>query len=298
MVINEMGASLQYNGVNYVVGAPILATDQSVYQGLYGRIKEIRDGEDKETDNESPDLYCEFDQPVIPSEIAAVENAFSKLHGKPCAIGELGLDLVIMAPEMVQLIPEEPDGQVLTVYSLTEDFALDGDEFHSELQFTDQATARYKFHTLLLEANSSEWMERWKRAPTFGVEEQVGTYECYLNGEYCANHYRVCLQQKNLNMGCAQLQQIGQDFADSVKREDFIGEAEQIVETETLTSEQYARMISDPHIPDLIFNELSKNTRYWEEYWSAVDNVINTLIQKYRNEDRGTGNNNEEDEGK
>ena len=57
-------------------------------------------------------------------------------------------------------------------------------------------------------------------------------------------------------------------------------------------------MISDPHIPDLIFNELSKNTRYWEEYWSAVDNVINTLIQKYRNEDRGTGNNNEEDEGK
>ena len=51
MVINEMGASLQYNGVNYVVGAPILATDQSVYQGLYGRIKEIRDGEDKETDN-------------------------------------------------------------------------------------------------------------------------------------------------------------------------------------------------------------------------------------------------------
>ena len=177
MVINEMGASLQYNGVNYVVGAPILATDQSVYQGLYGRIKEIRDGEDKETDNESPDLYCEFDQPVIPSEIAAVENAFSKLHGKPCAIGELGLDLVIMAPEMVQLIPEEPDGQVLTVYSLTEDFALDGDEFHSELLFTDPAIARYKFHTLLLEANSSEWMERWKRAPTFGVEEQVGTYE-------------------------------------------------------------------------------------------------------------------------
>ena len=80
MVINEMGASLQYNGVNYVVGAPILAIDQSVYQGLYGRIKEIRDGEDKETDNESPDLYCEFDQPVIPSEIAAIENAFSAFN--------------------------------------------------------------------------------------------------------------------------------------------------------------------------------------------------------------------------
>ena len=103
--------------------------------------------------------------------------------------------------------------------------------------------------------------------------------------------------QKNLNMGCAQLQQIGQDFADSVKREDFIGEAEQIVEDETLTSEQYARMISDSHIPDLIFNELSKNTRYWEEYWSAIDNVVNILIQKYRNEDECIGNN-EEDEGK
>ncbi|MFQ7551244.1 MAG: hypothetical protein ACLRMZ_14105 [Blautia marasmi] len=58
MIINRIGAEFEYEGTTYVVGAPIVGTSGSEYEGLYGTITEIRDGEDKETENETPDIYC------------------------------------------------------------------------------------------------------------------------------------------------------------------------------------------------------------------------------------------------
>ena len=56
MIINRIGAEFEYEGTTYVVGAPIVGTSGSEYEGLYGTITEIRDGEDKETENETPDI--------------------------------------------------------------------------------------------------------------------------------------------------------------------------------------------------------------------------------------------------
>lgn len=47
MIINRIGAEFEYEGKTYVVGAPIVGTPESEYEGLYGTITEIRDGEDK-----------------------------------------------------------------------------------------------------------------------------------------------------------------------------------------------------------------------------------------------------------
>jgi hypothetical protein len=57
MIINRPGAEFEYEGVKYIIGAPIIGTHESEYEGLFGRITEIRDDEDKETENETPDSY-------------------------------------------------------------------------------------------------------------------------------------------------------------------------------------------------------------------------------------------------
>ena len=88
-----MGAEFEYEGVKYVVGQPVVATAESEYEGLHGTITEIRDGEDKETDNETPDIYCEFEPP---------EEVFSDLYDEPKELEDIILDLVIMAPGMVR----------------------------------------------------------------------------------------------------------------------------------------------------------------------------------------------------
>ena len=52
MIINQPGAEFFYENICYKIGDRIVGTDASEYQGLLGSIIEIRDGEDKETENE------------------------------------------------------------------------------------------------------------------------------------------------------------------------------------------------------------------------------------------------------
>ena len=76
MIINQPGAEFFFEDVCYKIGDRIVGTDASEYQGLLGSIIEIRDGEDKETENETPDIYCSFDAPVLPYDIAELESVF------------------------------------------------------------------------------------------------------------------------------------------------------------------------------------------------------------------------------
>ena len=69
MIINQPGAAFYFDGAKFVIGEAIVGTAESEYEGLIGSIYEIRDGEDKETENKPPDLYCSFEPPVHPSDI-------------------------------------------------------------------------------------------------------------------------------------------------------------------------------------------------------------------------------------
>lgn len=102
MVINKLGVEFVYGGVIFKIGDPIVGTPESEYGGLYGSITEIRDGKDKETENDEPDLYCTFIPPVLPCKIKKLEKAFSNLYGQSKSLDEIGIDLVIMAPSMVK----------------------------------------------------------------------------------------------------------------------------------------------------------------------------------------------------
>lgn len=82
MLINKTGAEFQYNGMAFKIGERIIANSQSEYSGLIGHILEIRDGEDKETENETPDIYCEFDVPPLPYDVKALENIFQSYTEK------------------------------------------------------------------------------------------------------------------------------------------------------------------------------------------------------------------------
>ena len=102
MIINRPGAEFIYDGASYKIGDRIIGTSESEYEGLYGSIFEIRDGEDKETENETPDIYCSFEEPVLPHQIKKLEEIFSELYQEPKKLEDITLDYVIMAPEMVR----------------------------------------------------------------------------------------------------------------------------------------------------------------------------------------------------
>ena len=91
-----------YEDVTYEVGMRIVGTAESEYECLYGVITKIRDGEENDTDNETPDIYCCFEQPVLPCGIQKLEERFSILYAEPKKLEDIILDAVIMAPDMIE----------------------------------------------------------------------------------------------------------------------------------------------------------------------------------------------------
>lgn len=102
MVVNRIGAIYEYEGATFTIGQQIVGTDHGDYEGLYGFITEIRDGDDKETENDTPDIYCTFEPPVLPYDVEKLEKHFSELYQKPQKLVDIRLDEIIMAPEMIK----------------------------------------------------------------------------------------------------------------------------------------------------------------------------------------------------
>lgn len=108
MLINRTGESYVYETTTYTIGEKIYANENSDWEGLFGFITEIRTDEDRETENETPDIYCSFEPPVLPEDIVELEKRFSVLYGEPKKLEDISLDEVIMAPEMIdKFIPCE-----------------------------------------------------------------------------------------------------------------------------------------------------------------------------------------------
>ena len=105
MICTRTGEGIIAGGVAFAVGQRIIATD-SDYAGLKGYITEIRTGTDKETENETSDIYCCFDIPESKEEIKLLEEYFSDLFQEKKTIDDISLDLVIMAPDMLRRLGE------------------------------------------------------------------------------------------------------------------------------------------------------------------------------------------------
>lgn len=74
---------LQWRDVILKPGQCVRTTNDSDYAGLEGVILEIHTGEDKETDNLTPDIHCCFDYPESEIQVQKLEERFSSLYNMP-----------------------------------------------------------------------------------------------------------------------------------------------------------------------------------------------------------------------
>lgn len=199
MIYNKDGETLWYEGKLFAIGASVYANENSDYSGLFGRIIEIRTGNDRETENDTPDIYCEFDPPVLSAARKELEASFSTLYRSPKRIEELGLDFVIMGPDMLTSLPvPDQDYPKATLYIVTSHWASDGEYGSYEIPFTNQLDAKRQFHNDLRDEQKGGCLERWRTKTQFVEEETENSYECYLDGEYCENHFYIGMEQRSL----------------------------------------------------------------------------------------------------
>lgn len=199
MIYKKPGEKFSHENITYTVGSRVLANEASEYSGLFGRILQIRTDDDRETENDTPDIYCEFDPPCLSAARRALEQTFSELYGAPKRVEDLGLELVIMAPEMLTplAVPEREYAQD-TLYVVVSHWATDGEFGSYEAPFTDSVDAQRQFHDDLKNELESGCVEKWRENSQFAEEETAESYECYLDGEYCENHFYLSIEKRPL----------------------------------------------------------------------------------------------------
>ena len=197
MICNRDGARVILDGTPWTIGMAVQANKASDYEGLYGVITEIRTGDDRETENDTPDIYCQFYAPVLPCEIRALEERFSSLYGCPKTLDELGLDMVVMAPEMLTPLDDLYSSRAqMKIYAVIEDWAVDEEGGHNEELFASRDDAVRIFHERLHEEHANGSIPHWQDDDSFCTDTGEALYECWLDGEYLCNHYKISVEEK------------------------------------------------------------------------------------------------------
>lgn len=117
----------------FTVGGRVMANDASEYAGLCGTVAEIRSGADRETENDTPDIYCDFEPPASEEMLRELEARFSDLYGETKTIDDISLDCVIMPPDMLEPLDTPPGKRE----DISKDMDAAADIFAQVLQMPD-----------------------------------------------------------------------------------------------------------------------------------------------------------------
>ena len=273
MIYNKNGEVFFYENKTFYVGEEIYATE-SAYRGLIGRITEIRTGEDRETENEGPDIHCEFEEPIMTRDK-------QYLHDMMFGIEDPALDLVIMAPEMI--IPTREIGAgmpEITVYALIEDCVIDGQRHDSVRLYTDFTHAEIMLRKSILEEKKENGC-LYELSKNKGYKEEQYSetnFTGFVEYEYCENHYTINIDEVDLTLGIPFVERILNTGLEMKRREDI---AEQIEPWEIPTEVKRAA-VCDPSLYDRTISALGQKDGYNEAYWEAISEVAHELVEEHK----------------
>lgn len=282
MIYNREGAQFTYEGVTYTIGEKIVSNEISDYQCLFGFIKEIRTGDDRETDNDTPDIHCCFYPPFNPCEVIRLERRFSELYRSPKKLADIALDEVIMAPDMIETIASARTTHTLTAYQVTESWVIKGEPGSKTTPALDEMQAKHYMAELIHTESTEGCVAQWRDDPRFEVEIKPIFYECWLRDEYCENRYQVKITPIRLCVSKELFESIGRSYIDSILRQHFAEQIEDWEELEGLSDEQIAQMIAAPNVPARIKRQLNGNGYLIESYWESLSEAAFDLVEKYR----------------
>lgn len=84
----------------------------------------------------------------------------------------------------------------LIVYAVVMDWATDEEPGHNEELFGAYEDAQEYFGKMLEEERANGCIPDWEDDEQFEVEESEGLYECWLDGEYWGNHFKLSIEKK------------------------------------------------------------------------------------------------------
>lgn len=281
MILHNEGEKFLYMGTEYVVGGKVIATRETEYEGLIGKIIEIRDGEDKETDNDTPDIYCCFAEPVMSVNKEKLKKRFSDLWQQPMEIEDINLDQPVMAPDMIIPIDKLRNNKdKKKIYVLVEDAAVDGNDSLFVEAFTDYEEAKKHLEIRLNDEMENGMLLTPMDSKDFAVEESVDSYEIYRRGRYCEWHYSVYIHEHEVELSDEFIKEIGNLFVGHVFAEDFEAQVEDWEELAEFSEEEYEAFINNSDVPKRVAEELRADEIFMGEYFRVISEVAHKMVKE------------------
>lgn len=289
MMLNKKGQVFEYADKKLTVGELIIANNYSSYCGLIGVIKEICDGEDKDTGNLTPDIHCEFYKPENESEIRFLEERFSNNYGTKKTLDDIALDDVIMSPNMIDRIdkPGSPK-EYISIYLMIEDWACRTSDGIETFVFTNMDEAKLQLKLKAFNERQNGCVEDWVGSDNL-IEEQTETsYEAYLDGEYCRYHYCLTIKEHQLPISENTIYSLKTIIDNRKLYLDFRDEVDDMEEAEDLTTEEYLDVISDESIPGRMYKIYSRSSWCEDEgYLMGIKEIAEELISDIKAKRKG-----------
>lgn len=267
MIYNKNGEMFFYEDKMFIIGEEVYATESAFY-GFLGNITEIRTGDDRETENEGPEIYCKFRVPVIIRDKRTLNDSESS-----------ALDLVIMAPEMLMPTREVGGGlQKIKIFAVIEDCVDEGEDKSNIKLFAEQQHAEIIMRKSIEEEKTDGCISNWISSPLF-VEEQHGDmyYTAYCKDDYAFNHYTVYIDELELTISIPFTEQM-LPICLAMKYRNEV--AEQIMPWDV--PEKVKRTaFNDPSLYIRVETLLSDKELYKEEYNEAISEVAYQLTKEH-----------------
>ena len=277
MIYQKSGETLYHDNRKYTVGASVYANDASEYGGLIGTILEIRTGDDRETENDTPDIYCRFNQPVLQTDIEQLEKHFSDLYGTRKSIAEIALDEVIMAPEMIEPIdglPEEP------IYLLIENWADMGEEGTHIEAYSSQEQARIRLRLKLENEIRNGSLGDWREDAGFTEIADADSYSGFLEGYYCEEHYDIRIERVGLNYSPKFVRNIGTVHEKQRLSDDFREQVEDWDSFAALSEKKQYELTHSEAVAERIRRQIEGNADFLEAYWLSVSEASHEIVNR------------------
>ena len=282
MILKENAQPYLIGERMYCVGDLVYANRHSEYEGLFGRIIEIRDGKDKLTELSAPELVCAFTKPVLPDVIHRLERRISRRDRRPKMLHEIDLTRVILPVEATTVIEDEnPVSYDVGCFRLNVEWIIDGSKSTFSLLFSDYLAARKRFMDMLETEINSGCIDAWSRCDEFFVNCDKEWFECWLVGQCDSNHYRIALDKENLRLTADAVQAIGQLYLDQQFHRDFALRISESRATDKLPEDMQRHIIEDLCIPDYVRKAIEECPSFKEAYQEVLDVAARKLMIQY-----------------
>lgn len=288
MIVNKSGAEFTHNGKTYVIGEPIYTNDESDYRGLFGTIIEIRYGDDKETDNDTPDIYCALDEPVLLYDKQELEKRFSALYGEKKSVEDIILDFVILSPEMiVQVNSLTNNSPIIEAFTVKEKCCSQGENQVYSYIFTDYILAKQKFNELVAQDYQNGLINVWADDKDFRIESDEDSLTAWLNGNYFEEHYQIYIESESFSLSSPVFEAIGMSYIKEKLKNRFYEQTAQCDSVSNLSKEEYNALCHSDETARKILSDIESDERLQELFWHSLSETSHRIISEYLKKKEG-----------